>query len=136
MKTTLNSGRYHTLEGFLRDLLLVATRRDQVDLLMELLWGIQYDSDELPSEILAVEPDSAFNIFRLSDCGGVWIGVIKGIDRAQKALLCLHENQDGVFFLYDANTNSVVDLPNISTEQTTQFPTPGATQDGYTTLTE
>jgi hypothetical protein len=110
MKTLANSLNYKSLKAFLQKLLLQARRADGMDLPVEMLLTIQCNNEKTPEVISRDDPDSTFNVFLSSSCGPAWVGVIKEIDLAKKALLFLRATQAGSFCMHDANARNVIDL--------------------------
>ena len=86
------------MEGFLQDLLFLAKGKEQMDLLVDLLLAMQQ-----PSEICRQDVrETRFEIFKMSASGNVSVGAIRGIDQAQKVLVCLNTTERNFFFLRDA----------------------------------
>ena len=98
--------------NFLQDLLFLAKDVEEMNLLAEILLGMQCDPIE-PKETEIVpgipEPQSRFEILKLRPEGAVSVGAVQGADHARKILVCLNATEDGIYLLYDRSTRSVVE---------------------------
>jgi hypothetical protein len=98
-----------SMEGFLQDLLFLVEAKEQRDLIVELLLAMQQPSE--PSRQAAGWQrlhETRFEIFKMSASGNVSVGAIRGIDQAQKVLVCLNTTENSLYFLRDANSGKVV----------------------------
>jgi hypothetical protein len=53
---------------------------------------------------------SRFEILKMSPSGAVSVGTIKGIESAQKVLLCLQSTENGSYLIYERKTGSLIPL--------------------------
>jgi hypothetical protein len=91
------------MEGFLQDLLFLTKEKEQMDLLVELLLATQQTSEiSWQAASLQSPHETRFEIFKISASGSVSVGAIRGIDQAQKVLVCLNTTERNFYFLRDA----------------------------------
>jgi hypothetical protein len=93
------------LEGFLQDLLFETTSDEEFSLITEMLLDLQ-DGALIRNEQAA----SRFEILKMSPSGAVSVGTIKGIESAQKVLLCLQSTENGSYLIYERKTGSLIPL--------------------------
>jgi hypothetical protein len=122
MEFLLNGKNHEELEEFLQDLLLHATRPEEIDSLLQLLRTVQRSRTEaalepLPQDVPQDEIGGRFDVFKINAAGILRIGFVRGIDNAKKILPSLNAVKDGVYFLYDAKSSKIMDFARRSVDQ-------------------
>jgi hypothetical protein len=96
MKSDKGNVNEQQMEAFLQDLLFQATSEEEINLITEMLLGLQ-GGPLVRNEQAA----SHFEIVKLSPSGTVSVGTIQGIESAQKVLLCLQSSESGSYLIYE-----------------------------------
>ena len=110
------------LEEFLEDLLPWIDRKQDFDVIIEVLRSMQKtDSlpvrDDMPAQFRKIDDACRFEIFKMQPEGIVWIGYIEGFENAREILSSLNAVKSGVCFLYDNRTGHVVEFLDSSSER-------------------
>jgi hypothetical protein len=111
--TTISWSR-KAMEHFLQDLILESKNPEEIATLFEWLEEVQRsDPKNNVARTLQEEADNAgrFDVFKVSAGGVFRIGFVRGADNAKKILSGLNAERNGDYFLYDADSSTIVDSP-------------------------
>jgi hypothetical protein len=125
MTAPLSGRNEQLLEEFLEDLLPGIDRKEDFDLIVEILANMQKTGalparDDAPANVSRLGGARRFEILKMQPEGIASLGYVDGFDDARQVLSGLNAAESGVCFLYDNLTNRVVEFLNDSSEREIQ----------------
>jgi hypothetical protein len=111
----MNERNQQLLEEFLEDLLPGIDRKEDFDLIVEVLGNMQKAgalpaSDAAPEDARKRYRASRFEILKMQPEGIISMGYVDGLEDPREVLSGLNGVETGVCFLYDNQTNRVVEF--------------------------
>jgi hypothetical protein len=114
MKIPVNDQRRKSLEQFVQDLLFRAEKKEDFELLVEMLLtmrGANLSANKgCARDSSANEANSRLHLYKMCPDGILWIGFVKGIGKATGILPSLSTEEGSFYFLYDERNGKVVEF--------------------------
>jgi hypothetical protein len=115
MRVLLNDSNRKMLEEYLQDLLFGARRKEDLEVLVELLLTLQETGTPKTRESSARtaannQVNFRCHLYKMSPDGILWIGFVKGMEKSKEILPGLSCEQGSLYFLYDEYNGKVVEF--------------------------
>lgn len=115
MGILLNERNRKMLEEYLQDLLFGARRKEDLEVLVELLLTLQETDTPKSRKATArtaakTQLDFRRHLYKMSPDGILWIGFVKGMEESREILPGLNCEQGSFYFLYDEYNGKVVEF--------------------------
>jgi len=121
MKSSIGEQERVVLEAYLQDLIWGVNNPNELDVPVETLTTLQHwktrsagkQASRIEDERKGGTMESTFEIFKKrADQSSVWIGVVKGRERAKEALISLKLTSPGTYFACDQHAGKIVQISN------------------------